>query len=87
MIPEELAQNFVRQFDKLNNDNKSRCLNEIARVFSVKYDLNLGFCLSSHTDGLLDEYFIIPLHNTTVTFTWDEDMSNLEWEVFGVNDK
>lgn len=86
MTPEELAQNFVRQFDKLCNDDKSVCLNKIASIFSVKYDLNLGFCLESKTNTV-DEYFVVPLYTTTVTFTWDEDTSNLEWSVFGVNDK
>lgn len=75
MTPEELAQNFVRQFNKLCNDDKSKCLTEIAGIFSVKYDLNLGFCLESENNDV-DEYFIIPLYTTTVTFNWDEETDN-----------
>lgn len=78
MTPEELAQNFVRQFDKLCNDDKSVCLNEIAGIFSVKYDLNLSVEIEVDDSNLnvTDNYYeehILPLSGTRLNFYWDDD--------------
>lgn len=73
MIPEELAQNFVRQFDKLNNDNKSRCLNEIARVFKQKYPVGLWVEVVEDVDTDNYEFitFDFSVDKTDVKFIWD----------------
>jgi DNA gyrase/topoisomerase IV subunit B len=76
MTPEELAQNFVRQFDKFRNDDKAICLDEIASIFSVKYDLNLKVEIEVNDDYLdvtesyVDEH-TLPLGGTQLKFIWD----------------
>ena len=84
---DEAVSSFVEYFDQLNDDEKSEFLNAISSSFSIKYDVNLGFCLESTNNGIVDEYFMLPLKTTKVTFCWNEDAENLEWDVFGVNDK
>lgn len=73
MTPEELAQNFVRQFDKLNNDDKSKCLNEIARVFKHRYPVGLWVDVEADIDTN-NHYFIqldFWISKTKINFIWD----------------
>lgn len=73
MTPEELAKNFVHQFDKLNTNDKSECLNEIARIFKHNYHVPLWFRIVEDIDA--DNYEFIDLDflisKTDITFLWD----------------
>ena len=83
MTPKELAQNFVCQFDKLNNDEKSVCLNEIARVFKHRYPIWLRCEIeaNTHSDDGYFEDLQFDMSETNITIHWDENA----WSVFGVN--
>lgn len=38
MTPEELAQKFIRQYDKLSDDDKMKCFENISKIMRIKYD-------------------------------------------------
>lgn len=82
-----MINEFLEYFDTLSDDEKSELLNNIFSTFSKKYDISLGFCLKDESCADIDEYFVIPLSKTKVTFCWDEDTPNIKWDVFSVNDK